>query len=272
MAVPLPVLLAKLEAHRDRNAVKVATGARRCGKSRLMRMLRERLAQEELAFRGYALYGGFPEVAALGADRALVDGCLEGAFDTVLALGKVARLLLSSVGFLVSGRKAGGALASSGRKVTQPTVENRLDHLADARLFCKAERYDAVGKERMATLAKHHAAGTGLRNRALGFREGGGDVLENVVYLELLRRGNRVRAGKAGNAEIDFVVEGTGGPSYVQVSEGAADPAALERELVPLRAVPDRRPRTLLTLDWDPVGDHDGVRSANEVDWLLGRG
>lgn len=246
----------------------------------------ERRAVPERAFRDYVRYGGFPEVASLLGDPALVDGYLEGVFNTVLvrdvatrhsvrdmaALGKVARYLFSTAGSLVSGRKVSGALTSSGHKVAQPTVENYLEYLADARLFYKAERFDVAGKERLATLAKYYAVDTGLRNQALGFRGGDrGHLLENVVYLELLRRGNRVWVGKAGGAEIDFVVEGPSGASYVQVAESAADPAVLERELAPLRAVGDFRPRALLTLDWDIAADHDGIASLNVVDWLLGR-
>lgn len=401
MMVPRPELVSKLESYKDRNVVKVVTGARRSGKSCLLRMYRERLAElgvpsdrvvsvdldlmenerlrekralhdhfasraaeggtvyafidevqrcpgfedaveglfalggfdiyltgsnasllsgelatllsgryvevpvlpfsfreylsalpaaerevPERAFRSYVLYGGFPEVASLDGRRDLVDGYLEGVFNTVLvrdvasrhsvrdvaALGKVARYLFSSVGSLVSGRKVSGALTSSGHKVAQPTVENYLEYLADARLFYKAERYDALGKGRLATLAKYYAVDTGLRNQALGFRGGDrGHLVENVVYLELLRRGCRVWVGQAAGGEIDFIAEGPDGTSYYQVSESVADPAVLERELAPLRAVPDWRPRTLLTLDWDLAPDYDGIRSANVVDWLLGR-
>lgn len=246
----------------------------------------ERQAVPERAFAEYVRNGGFPEVAALGGDPALVDGYLEGVFNTVLvrdvaerhavrdmaALGKVARFLFASAGSLVSGRKVSGALTSSGHKVAQPTVENYLEYLSDARLFYKAERYDAVGKERLATLAKYYAVDTGLRNHALGFRGGDrGHLLENVVYLELLRRGNRVWVGKAGGGEIDFVAQGPSGTSYYQVAESVADPAVLERELAPLRAVPGWQPRTLLSMDWDPAGGYDGIASLNVVDWLLGR-
>lgn len=82
--------------------------------------------------------------------------------------------------------------------------------------------------------------------------------MENVVYLELLRRGNRVWVGKAGGGEIDFVAQGPAGTAYYQVAESVADPAVLERELAPLRAVPDYAPRTLLTLNWDPAGGYGG--------------
>lgn len=399
--IPRPALVAKLESYKDRNVIKAVTGVRRCGKSVLLRMYRERLAElgvpperivsvdldlmeneglrekhalhdhfasrrsaegtvyafvdeaqrcpgfedaveglfamggfdihvtgsnasmlsgelatllsgryvevpvlplsfaewlsslpeerravPEREFRSYVRYGGFPEVASLGGDPALADGYLEGVLNTVLlrdvaerhavrdvaALGKVARYLFASAGSLVSGRKVSGALTSSGHKVAQPTVENYLEYLSDARLFYKAERFDAVGKERLATLAKYYAVDTGLRNQALGFRGGDrGHLLENVVYLELLRRGCRVWVGRADGGEIDFVAEGPGGTSYFQVAESAADPAVLERELAPLRAVPDYRPRALLTLDWDPVGDYDGIAAVNVVDWLLGR-
>ena len=96
-----------------------------------------------------------------------------------------------------------------------------------------------------------------------------GHVLENVVYLELLRRGYDVYVGKIDAQEVDFVAQTQDGNTYIQVAASVRDERTLERELKPLKAIKDNYPKLLLTLDDDPQGDYDGIVRQNALEWLM---
>ncbi len=134
----------------------------------------------------------------------------------------------------------------------------------------QAKRFDIKGKQHLKTLDKFYVVDVGLRNHVVGNR--GTDVgrlLENVVYLELIRRGYDVAIGKVGDLEVDFVATKPDRLEYYQVAASVRDPGTLARELASLRKIPDHHPKTVLTLDEDPPGDHDGIRTVNALDFLL---
>ena len=139
-------------------------------------------------------------------------------------------------------------------------------------IFYKADRYDIKGKDILKTNPKYYAADLGLRKIVLGSAPGdAGHILENVVYLELLRRGYKVYVGKAGAAEVDFVAIGEEGEEYYQVAYTVndAEGKVLERELRPLLSIRDHNPKYLLTMDYGSVINYDGIRQKYVLDWLL---
>jgi predicted AAA+ superfamily ATPase len=149
-------------------------------------------------------------------------------------------------------------------------VENYLDAPHDSYIIYRADRYDVKGKILLKTLNKYYLVDLGLRKFLLGDKPADpGHVLENVVYLELLRRGNKVFIGKVDDKEVDFVTEGVNGTEYYQVAETVRGRETLERELAPLAAIKDHNPKYLLTRDYDPVTSHNGIRQINVLDWLL---
>jgi predicted AAA+ superfamily ATPase len=146
-----------------------------------------------------------------------------------------------------------------GRKIAVHTVEQYLSALTDSFILYRTGRYDAKGKRRLKTGDKYYLADMGLRYYLLGSRDADqGRMPENVIFLELLRRGYEIYIGKVDNAEVDFVTVKNGYPEYYQAALTARDGKTLERELLPLRKIADHNPRYLLTLDEDPPSSHTG--------------
>ncbi|MDR3271197.1 MAG: DUF4143 domain-containing protein, partial [Peptococcaceae bacterium] len=131
--------------------------------------------------------------------------------------------------------------------------------------------YNIKGKQYLKTLEKYYAVDIGMRYLLLGKRGADvGHILENVVYLELLRRGYQVYIGKLDELEVDFVAMDQSGRTYFQVAATVREQATLERELASLRKIPDHYPKVILTLDDDPDADYDGIRRTNALEWLMG--
>ena len=162
-------------------------------------------------------------------------------------------------------------MTSAGRKVDPKTVERYLQGLQDSLLIYKANRYNIKGKELLKINSKYYIADVALRYLLTGNKgTDAGHMLENIVYLELIRRGYKVYAGELSNGEIDFVVENKNGTEYYQVSETTLDPNTLNRELAPLQSIKDQYPKYLLTLDEiAPEADYNGIRKLNVLKWLL---
>ena len=125
-------------------------------------------------------------------------------------------------------------------------------------------------KQFLKTLGKYYIVDTGLRNMLIsGSASDLGHLLENVVYLELIRRGYKVNIGKLAEKEVDFVASGTDGVVYYQVSASVLDESTLNRELAPLQKIPDHYPKYLLTLDdIIPNTNYNGIKQVNVLDWL----
>ncbi|MDR1059799.1 MAG: ATP-binding protein [Clostridiales bacterium] len=236
------------------------------------------------AFMTYLNTGGFPVVATqLGSDMELSDQYLDGIYNTIIVKDVVARKGVSDVGLLknivkylcgnvgspVSTANITSYINNSGRKITQKTVDKYVQALTDSFLFYSVERYNIKGKNLLKTLGKYYIVDTGLRNQLLSASSADvGHQIENIAYLELLRRGYRVNVGKLGEREIDFVATRQNAKEYYQVSASVLDEAVRERELAPLLKVSDNYPKYLLTLDFI-AGDYEGIKQVNLIDWLL---
>lgn len=193
-------------------------------------------------------------------------------FPDISMLQSVVRFLFDNIGNLCSTKKIADTMTSAGRKISVHTVESYLNALTDSFIFYQVGRYDVKGKQYLKTGDKYYAADIGLRYSALGTKKADeGHILENVVYLELLRRGYEVYVGKVGAAEVDFIAIGDEGEEYYQVAYTVidADGGTLERELAPLDAIKDHNPKYLLTMDFGPLVSHNGIKQINVLDWLL---
>jgi predicted AAA+ superfamily ATPase len=248
------------------------------------------IAEKDLfaAFQRYLRFGAFPAVATLNDREDLVNSYLDGIYNSILVkdvavrlgitdiavLTSIAIFLFSNVGSPVSVKKIADTINSAGRTISVNTVDKYLHALCDSYLFYKVERYDIRGRQHLKTQGKYYAVDSGLRERLLASSSSDlGHVLENTVYLELLRRGAKVNIGKMAEKEVDFVAENANGFTYYQVSASVLDENTLKRELEPLQRISDNHPKVLLTLDEIPhSANYDGIRQLNVVDWLLGKG
>ena len=235
-------------------------------------------------FYQYLNMGAFPYAARFVDNSLAHSQYLEGIYNTVLVkdvmtragltditlLKSIANFLASNVGSPVSTKKIADTLTSGGRPTGSATVDTYLEALTDAYLFYKVGRYDIKGKLHLKTEGKYYICDTGLRNMMLGTTNRDiGHQIENIVYLELLRRGYRVTIGKSGRGtEVDFIGVRDKKTEYYQVSATVLDENTLARELTSLQQIKDNYPKYLITLD-DFTGDYDGIQQVNLIDWLM---
>lgn len=185
-------------------------------------------------------------------------------------LRSISEFMFASVGNLLSVKKIADTLTSNGRSISVHTVESYLNSLVESFIFNKVSRYDIKGKQYLQSGDKYYATDITMRYALLGRKNIDlGHVLENIVYLELLRRGYKIYIGKFGNKEIDFVAENSKGIQYFQVAYTVRDEKTLERELSALESINDHYPKFILTMDVDPEVDYNGIRKINVLDWLL---
>lgn len=234
-------------------------------------------------FNQYMNMGAFPYASRFVDNSLAHSQYLEGIYNTVLVndvmtreglnditlVKSIAGFLASNVGSPVSTKKIADTLTSNGRPTGSATVDTYLEALTDAYLFYKINRYDIKGKMHLKTESKYYICDTGLRNMILGTTNKDiGHQIENIVYLELLRKGYTIHIGKSGRStEVDFVAIHNKKTEYYQVSASVLDESTLERELTPLIQIKDNYPKFLITLD-DFTGDHDGIQQVNLIDWL----
>lgn len=235
------------------------------------------------AWKRYFTNGGLPYTAYINDEEILHDYLL-GIYNTVLLkdvverkkvqdvalLKSVIRFLFDNIGNIVSSKKISDSLVSYGRKTTSVTVENYIESLSEAYVVYEANRYDVKGKQHLKSLEKYYVVDVGLRKLLLGSKNSDiGHTLENIVYLELIRRGFDVCIGKIDDLEIDFIAEKDGNKEYYQVSASVLDPATFEREITPLKKIPDNYPKYIITMD-DIASNNEGIRQVNIIDFLLG--
>lgn len=237
----------------------------------------------------YKLYienSSFPYVLNYNSNEKEIHDYLSGIYNTVLLkdivarysisdvmmLESVTRFIFDNIGSQLSTTKIAKTMTSAGRKIDPKTVEKYLKALLDSMMIYQAKRYNIKGKQYLKTLEKYYVVDIGLRYMLLGKRSTDvGHILENVVYLELIRRGYDVYVGQLGDAEVDFVAMNSEGIIYFQVSASVRDEKTLERELASLKKINDNYPKYILTLDNDPVADYDGIKRINALDWLLNK-
>lgn len=237
------------------------------------------------AFQQYLKYGGLPVIPFLPQADNAVETFLSGIYNTVLMkdvvqrnavrdpmlLEHIVRYMADNIGSPFSTKKMAGYLTSQGQKTSAATIDNYLKMLENAFIFYRAQRYDIKGKLYLHAQEKYYIVDNGIRNALLGFHGGDyGHILENIVYLELLRRGYHVGVGKLGSLEVDFIAEKADRKIYVQVSASVMDETTRERELKPLLAIRDAYEKILLTMDQTYIKDYEGVKNIHIVDFLLG--
>ena len=234
-------------------------------------------------YQKYISRGSFPYTLKL-EDVDDIDMYIKGIYDSIVLKDIMARknfqdmqmlqsiinFMLDNIGNLYSTNKIADTMTSNGRKISVHTVESYLTALTESFILYKATRYDVKGKQYLKTGDKYYVADLGLRYFLLGRKEQGrGHILENVVYLELSRRGYDVYIGKVDDCEVDFVAINSKGIEYYQVSETVRDENTLSRELRPLDMIKDHYPKYLLTMDLDPETSYNGIRKINVLDRLL---
>jgi len=235
-------------------------------------------------FASFLRHGGFPLVVALKENPETIAPFLSGIYNTVIMkdvvqrnqvrdpalLESVIKFIAANVGNIVSTKKISDYLTSSGRKTTSETIDNYLRMLENAYVIYRANRYDLKGTLFLKTLEKYYLVDPGIHNHLTGFRNTDyGHILENVVYMELLRRGFDVCIGKLNQFEVDFVATKTDKKIYFQVAATVLSESTRERELRPLQAIPDNYPKVILSMDRHIFSDFSGIQCVNIVDFLL---
>ncbi len=237
----------------------------------------------ERLFNDYLLNSSFPYTLEL-TNKDNINDYLSGLYNTVLLKDIIARrkfsdvqqveniikFLADNIGNECSLRKISNCLTTEGRKTSYHLVDNIIDALKESFVIYSASKYDIKGKQYLQSGEKYYLVDIGLRYMLLGNKPTDyGHILENVVYLELLRRGYKVFVGKNNNSEVDFVATNRDTVEYYQVSHSVADSHTLERELKSLQSIKDNYPKYLLTRDIMPNVDHNGIKQINVLDWLL---
>lgn len=238
----------------------------------------------EKAYTNYITQSSFPYTLALDRPKDITD-YLNGVYNTVvmkdiisrkkiqdvMMLESVIRFVADNIGNMLSTKRIADIMTADGRKIDQKTVEKYLTSLCETFFVYEAKRYNVKGKQLLKTLGKYYLVDVGLRRMLLGGRSfDAGRLLENVVYLELLRRQKSVYIGKIDNLEVDFVAIDENDIVYYQVAATVRDEATLKRELSSLKQINDQYPKYILTLDEDPEADYDGIKRINALKWLMG--
>ena len=224
-------------------------------------------------------------------NEARSNEALEGIYSTVVlrdvlqrnktadqtTLNKIVMFLCSNIGSITSPNNIGNILSDEGdvdknKNIAGKTVDRYIAMLRSAFVFYTVGRYDVKGKQHLKTLGKNYIIDLGFRNMLLGYRDTDrGHIIENVVFLELLRRDYRVYIGKVGETEVDFVAEKPDEKIYIQVTESMLGEEVRERELRPLRLIQDNYEKIVLSMDRDYINSYDGIKSINLIDWLLSK-
>lgn len=245
----------------------------------------------EEKFQKYLQFGGMPILREYQFNEPRSNQALEGIYSTVIlrdilqrnrqadqgTLQKIILFLCSNIGSITSPNSIGNILSSEGeivgeknKRIAGKTVDKYISMLRSAFIFYSVGRYDVKGKQLLKTLGKNYIIDMGFRNMLLGYRDADrGHVLENIVFLELIRRDYRVSIGKVGETEVDFVAERPNDKLYIQVTESMQSPETRDRELRPLQMISDNYEKIILSMDRSYINSYDGIKSLNLIDWLL---
>ena len=235
-------------------------------------------------YKEYVETSSFPYVFSLWDSKQNITEYLDGLFNSIVLKDIVKRknisdikmflsvceFIFDNIGLEVSSKKIADTMTSNGRKIDSRTIENYLTGLAESFVVHKVSRFNIKGKEYLKSLEKYYVCDIGLRKALLGKKSMDvGHILENVVYLELIRRGYNVYIGKINSLEVDFVAMNQNTTMYIQVAASVRDESTLQRELAPLTQIRDSYPKLILTLDEDPDADYNGILRTNVLEWLL---
>lgn len=236
------------------------------------------------AYTDYITRSSFPYTLELDTPAEISD-YLNGVYNTivvkdimsrkklpdVMMLESVIRFTADNIGNILSTKRIADIMTADGRKIDQKTVERYLTALSETFFVYETKRYNIKGKQLLKTLGKYYLVDIGLRRMLLGSRSfDAGRILENIVYLELLHRQQKVYIGKMDNLEVDFVAIDENNITYYQVAATVRDETTLKRELASLQQINDQYPKYILTLDEDPTADYNGIKRINALRWLVG--
>lgn len=236
-------------------------------------------------YNEYSMYGGFPYLINLDNSNEKME-YLDSIYNTVIVkdvinrkkvndvmiLESICRFLFDNIGSSVSTKKISDTLASGGRKNSVHTIEEYVNSLLESYILYKVNRFDIKGKQLLKTQEKYYLSDLGLRSYLLGKNNNRdlGHILENIIFLELKRKGYRVYIGKNDVNEIDFVVEAEDEYIYIQVALSVRDNQTLQRELKPLETISNHYRKYIITLDYD-TNNYNGIKQISAIDFLLGR-
>lgn len=249
---------------------------------------------KEKMLADYMKNGSFPYISTIPDSGELTEEYIEGIYNTVVVkdieerqnrkektgtkrkitdialLKSIAKYLASVIGSPVSVKSITDYIVSGGRKVSQNTIDDYIDALTESFVFYPAERFDVNGKQLLKQNGKYYIVDLGLRRYLLPKRNYDlGFSLENLVFLELVRRGFTVNIGKIGVQEIDFVAKKGDYTQYIQVSASLTEQSTFERELSSLKMIKNNFPKIILTLDKFTLGNYEGIEVKSVIDWLL---
>ncbi|MDR2616664.1 MAG: DUF4143 domain-containing protein [Endomicrobium sp.] len=235
-------------------------------------------------FNDYLHNSSFPYTLNFNRNRVQINEYLDSLYNAVILkdvvqkkkisdvsrLEKLITFMFDNIGNATSINNIKNQMESDNFKIDVQTIENYLSALINSYILYKVGRYDIKGKELLKTNDKYYIADMGLRYYLLNNTTRDiGHILENVVYLELLRRGYKISIGKVGDKEVDFVAQNIDGiVEYYQVSQSVIDPKTFDREIMPLDNIKDHNPKFLLTMDYTDLS-YNGIRQINLLNWLM---
>lgn len=238
-------------------------------------------------FEDYLKLGGFPVLLQFNGDTTASYGLIRDIFETIILkdivarhnirsvhlLQNIIRYVVDNIGNTFSANKVSEYLKSQQTKISPETVHTYLEFLIETYALYRVRRYDVHGKRHLEISEKFYLGDLGLRHALLGYRINDiGQYLENIVYLELLRRGYTVSVGKIGDKEIDFIAEKQGEKEYIQVCYLLATDEVRKREYAVLQKVQDSFPKLVLSMDTESTGTYEGIQHRNIINWLLSEG
>jgi len=235
-------------------------------------------------FRMYMQQGSFPYILEFKENQQHINDYLSSIYNAVVLkdiisrkkindvgmLESIIKFMFDNVGNILSSKSISDTMTSAGRKIAPQTVENYLTAMIDSFILYKVNRYDILGKQYLKTAEKYYVTDLGLQRFVLGSKKQDfGRNLENIVYLELLRRNYEIYIGKIYSNEVDFIAIKNGITQYYQVAETVKDEKTLKRELKSLENIKDNNQKFLITADEKPLTTHNGIQQINVIDWLL---
>lgn len=234
----------------------------------------------------YITYSSFPYALQYQNDLKAVQDYLRGIYSTILLkdviqrykitdvmmLESVSSFVFDNIGRRLSSNRIANVLSANGRSANDKTIEKYLKALMDSLLIYQVKRYNIKGKQLLQTQAKYYIADLGLRYLLFSIKgQDEGHILENVIYLELLRRGYQIAIGQDDENEIDFVASDNHKTMYIQVTLSMKDESTYKREITPLKSLNNSYPKYVLTLDEAPIKDDEGIKIIYALDFLINK-
>ena len=235
-------------------------------------------------FYQYLNFGGLPGIHIFNYNKEEIYQYLADVYNSILLRDVIARnnirniellervvlYIMDNIGNTFSAKSISDFLKNQGRKLSIETIYNYLKALENAFIISKVQRYDIKGKNILETQEKYYLSDLGFRNAKLGYQSNDiSSYLENIIFLELLRRKYKVNVGKKNNKEIDFIANLRDENLYLQVTYLLASPETIEREFSPLKAIKDNYPKMVLSMDNLPESNIEGIKRKRIIDFLL---